>query len=126
MKWDAFIGKDSDHFVPGDWNVIDDMTGMKVKASQTVKQWDGFRTTKPRPRHPQDFLRSVPEKTIPWGRTEQTDTYVETTNNMLSSQPTTSYASGNIRFVNGISYTANQTHTSGLVFDLDRSKWDIT
>lgn len=67
-------------FVPGDYNVICDLTGMKLKASQLRKRWDGamVRADLWEPRHPQDFLTSKPEKGIPWGRPEQADTFGQT------------------------------------------------
>lgn len=47
--------------IEGDWNIIDDRTGFKVKASQAVVTWDGFLTSDDviEPRTPQDFVRSV-------------------------------------------------------------------
>ena len=79
MKWSTFIGEDSDHFKEGDWNVIDDMTGFKVKASETVKQWDGARTARPLKRNPQDFLRGRKERIrTPFARPEATDVFGQT------------------------------------------------
>jgi hypothetical protein len=59
-------------YVPGDWNVICDRTGFKVKASQTRETWDGLRVRKEswEPRQPQDYVRGVPDdQTVPWART---------------------------------------------------------
>lgn len=77
MKWDRFIDRPhKTKFVGGDWNVIDDETGFKVKASTVGKQWDGFRLVDPKIRHPQDFLRSRTERIrTPWARPEVADTF---------------------------------------------------
>ena len=70
-----------DTFIPGDWNVICDVSGFKMKASECVKQWDGawVRKDLARPRHPQDSIRGHPERIrTPWSRPEQTDTFGQT------------------------------------------------
>lgn len=48
----------------GDYNVICDRTGFKVKRSQCKKEWNGLlvRRESWEPRHPQDFLRAKPER----------------------------------------------------------------
>lgn len=78
MKWENFVTPENKTtFIPGDWNIIDDITGRKVKASKTTKQWDGFRSTKSQKRHEQDFLRSHPERIrTPWSRPEPPDEFV--------------------------------------------------
>ena len=80
MKWKRFITPShKTTFVAGDWNVIDDYSGFKVKASTGHKQWDGLRTQAANlsQRHPQDFLRSTNERIrTPWNRSEQDDTFV--------------------------------------------------
>ena len=76
MKWGKFrTPQNQTRFQEGDWNVLDDRSGRKVKASETGLQWDGMRTTRPLRRHEQDFLRSTPERT-PWTRVEPDDTFV--------------------------------------------------
>lgn len=53
----------------GDWNVIEDIGGRKVRASQTVLRWDGMRVLKKdyEERHPQDRVRAVPDdQSVPW------------------------------------------------------------
>ena len=60
----------------GDWNVIEDIGGRKVKASQTYLRWDGLRVLKQdfEERHPQDFVRAVPDdQSVQWTRSEATD-----------------------------------------------------
>jgi len=72
MKWTLFAKTRGDEFKEGDWNVIDDRSGRKVKASATGLQWDGMRTVKPQKRHEQDFLRGRPERIkTPWTRIEE-------------------------------------------------------
>lgn len=79
MKYDKWRDTQSDGrntFIAGTWNAIDDRSGAKVKASDTRKQWDGFRTVKPQKRHEQDFLRARKEKIgTPWTR-PRTDNFV--------------------------------------------------
>ena len=63
MKWDKFITSPTGtNFVAGDWNAIDDISGLKLKASEIKLQWDGQRTRNPLRRHEQDFLRSTKER----------------------------------------------------------------
>jgi len=69
------------HFVLGDHNVICDRTGMKVKASQTKKQWNNLIVRKEswEPRHPQDLIRSKPDRQqVEDPRTEQEDYFLTT------------------------------------------------
>ena len=44
-------------FIPGDCNTICDRTGFKVKLSETVKTWDGYRVIPAANslRNPQDY-----------------------------------------------------------------------
>ena len=63
----------------GDWNVICDVSGKKLRASQTRLRWDGLRVQKSdyEERHPQDFIRAVQDNpSIPWTRSEGTDFYL--------------------------------------------------
>lgn len=52
-------------YIPGDYNIIDDMTGFKVKASKARMTWDGWFVNKQswEPRNEQDFLRGIPDLT---------------------------------------------------------------
>jgi hypothetical protein len=126
VKLVDFFSPEGSNFRPGDWNVIDDLTGMKVKASRVSKQWDGIRTTRPTKRHPQDFLRGTPEGIrTPWSRPEQEDVFVAHTNNMQHWLPNTAYTiTTSVVVHNGVTYTANATHTSGNVFEADFNKWN--
>lgn len=63
-------------YIPGDPWVICDRTGFKVRRSQTKVTWDGLRVWKKYwwPRHPQDFVRALPERqTVRDARPEPTD-----------------------------------------------------
>ncbi len=63
----------------GDWNVICDLTGRKLKASQVVERWDGMIVDKRsvEDRHPQDFLRGVKDdQRVPFSRPEQTEVFL--------------------------------------------------
>lgn len=126
MKLTEFFSPRGSDFKPGDWNVIDDLTGLKVKASTVSKQWDGIRTQRPTQRHPQDFLRGTPEKIrTPWARPEPEDEFVAQTNNMQPWLPDTSYTiTTSVVVHNGVTYTANVTHTSSGVFEADFNKWN--
>lgn len=61
----------------GDFWRIDDITGTKVRASQTVRQWDGLITTDPDERNPQDFVRGRKDnQNVPDPRPEGVDTFL--------------------------------------------------
>lgn len=60
---------DADYFALGDWNSNCSMCGRKRKASEMVRNWQGmYRCPEhDEPRHPQDFVRGVPDvQTPPW------------------------------------------------------------
>jgi hypothetical protein len=66
-------------FVPGDYNVICDRCGFKVRASQTRMTWDNLRVCDRdwEPRHPQDFKRGkVDKQHISNPRPEPTDVFL--------------------------------------------------
>jgi len=54
----------ADYYKPGDHNVICDRTGMKRKASQCRKEWNGSIVQREsfEQRHPQDFIRAVKDR----------------------------------------------------------------
>ena len=64
-----------DYFKHGDYNAFCDVCGFKYKASELRKRWDGMMCCKDdwEPRHPQEFLRSVPERKIPFSRPRNQD-----------------------------------------------------
>lgn len=60
-----------DYLKIGDHNAFCDRCGFKYKASELRKEWQGFMVcaTCWEPRHPQEFVRSIPEKPAPpWSR----------------------------------------------------------
>lgn len=85
MKWSRFLKSDRDDFVPGEFNVICEASGMKIKSSEAVKQWDGriVRRDLEEFRNPQDFLRSNRESSTPWSRPEPTDNFGQTDSSEL-------------------------------------------
>lgn len=61
---------------PGGFYRIDDRSGFKIRADQTVKQWDDLivRQNDAEVRHPQDFVRGqIDIQTVPDPRPEPTD-----------------------------------------------------
>lgn len=54
----------------GDWNSLCQVCGMKYKASDLIRRWDGLYVCQAdwEPRHPSDFFRTprVVEQAIPW------------------------------------------------------------
>ena len=70
----------NDRLKLGEWNAVCDLTGFKMKASQVVRRWDGFMVRKrsTEARHPQDFLRAVPEDvSVPFSRAPASLTFIE-------------------------------------------------
>lgn len=59
----------ADYYEDGGWNARCSMCGFKRKASQLVRNWQGQWRCREHdePRHPQDFVRAVPDvQTPPW------------------------------------------------------------
>lgn len=66
-------------YAPGDWNIICDRTGYKIKASQSRKEWTGnvVRTGSWERRHPIDFIRSIPDhQAVPDPNPEPVDRFL--------------------------------------------------
>jgi len=66
--------KTNNYFEPGTANTICDRTGFKVKLSQTVKTWDGFRVIGAANirRNPQDYAPNIAKPAVhKESRTEQ-------------------------------------------------------
>jgi len=62
---------DRDYLKISDWNAICDVCGFKYKASELRKRWDNLMVCEKdfEHRHPQDFLRAVPDKQdVAWVR----------------------------------------------------------
>lgn len=58
-----------DYLELGDWNAVCSMCGRKRKASEMERNWQGmFRCPEHNePRHPQEYVRAVPDiQTPPW------------------------------------------------------------
>ena len=69
------------YYTRGDWNLIDDKTGFKIKASNSRLQWNNVRCADRyfEERHPQDFVRGVPDKqNVPFARPESADPWLVT------------------------------------------------
>lgn len=69
----------NDEYRHGDFNRICDRSGFKVKASETMRTWDGLIVRKEdwEPRHPQDFVRGRKDhQNVPHARPEATDTFL--------------------------------------------------
>lgn len=67
-------------FIKGDYNAICDVCAQKYKASQMRKRWDGLMVCPHdyENRHPQDFLRAVPDRqAVPWSRPQTPDVFVQ-------------------------------------------------
>lgn len=70
-----------ERYSPGDWNVIDQQSGFRKKASEVRRQWDGLIVDKDHweSRHPQDFVRAKRDRqAVHNPRPELTDKFVGT------------------------------------------------
>jgi hypothetical protein len=70
----------ADYLELGDWNAVCSMCGRKFKASQLQKHWQGMWRCPDHwePRHPQDFVRAVPDvQTPPWTQAQPADVFAE-------------------------------------------------
>lgn len=64
---------DADYLKIGDWNVVCDVSGRKMKASQSRLRWDNARVHPDHwePRHPQDYVKGVmDDQSVPFSRPE--------------------------------------------------------
>ena len=71
----------NDYLKLGDWNVIDDESGFKCKASEMVRRWDGYMVKRggggDEQRQPQDLIRLKPDRqAVPWARPVPEDQFV--------------------------------------------------
>ena len=69
----------ADYYAPGDWNIACSMCGRKRKASMMVKNWQGMWRCPEHnePRHPQDFVKAIPDNmSVPFAQIE-TDIDIE-------------------------------------------------
>lgn len=68
-----------DEYHHGDFNRICDRSGFKVKASDTVREWNGqiVKREFAEPRHPQDFVRGrKDQQTVHMPRPEAPDSFL--------------------------------------------------
>jgi hypothetical protein len=51
-------------YIPGQWNVICQVCGKKIKANESKHRWDGFIVCEEdyETRHPQDFVKAKVDK----------------------------------------------------------------
>lgn len=66
---------------PGDHKMICDRSGFEMYASESRKEWNGLIVRRDfwEPRHPQDFLRAVPDyQHVPDARPEQANNFITT------------------------------------------------
>jgi hypothetical protein len=96
----------ADFWNPGDYNVICDRTGFKMKRSQCLKEWTGLivRRESFEERHPQDFLRSFEDhQAVPDPRSEATNAFIETRGERITFNANRRVdSSGNTRVVAGL------------------------
>jgi len=67
-------------YISGEWNLICDSCGRKIKAKDSRKRWDGLIVCPEdyEQRHPQDFVRARQDKiTVPYTRPRPTDIFVD-------------------------------------------------
>ena len=73
---------------PGNWLLICDVCGKKIKASESKHRWDGLIVCHEdwEVRHPMDFLKARSDKiTVPFVRPRQPDVFIEVCNMATSS-----------------------------------------
>lgn len=66
------------NYASGDWLLICDSCGKKIKASEAKHRWDGFIVCKEdfESRHPQDFVRAKQDKiSVPFTRPRPPDIF---------------------------------------------------
>ena len=68
----------ADFYEPGDWNVSCYECGRKRKSSYMKRHWQGYYVCPEHwePRHPQDFVRSIPDNPTPPYVQDQNDVFV--------------------------------------------------
>lgn len=68
----------ADYHESGDWNAACYECGRKRKASDLIKHWQGYYVCPEHwePRHPQDFVRAVPDIQAPPWTQDQNDVFI--------------------------------------------------
>ena len=71
------ITNDNAVLVPSNYEICQ-RSGFRVPIGELVKEWDGgwVRRQSYDPRHPQDFVRSKPERSHPHHSPEPTDAFI--------------------------------------------------
>ena len=67
------------YYISGQWNVICDVCGKKIKAGKAKQRWDGFIVCEEdyETRHPQDFVKARVDKiSVPFTRPRPVDVFV--------------------------------------------------
>ena len=67
------------YYILGEWNLICDVCGKKIKAGEAKHRWDGFVVCPSdfEQRHSQDFVRARQDKiTVPFTRPRPADVFV--------------------------------------------------
>ena len=68
------------YYISGEWNLICDVCGKKVKAHKARHRWDGFVVCPSdfEQRHSQDFVRARQDKiSVPYTRPRPTDVFID-------------------------------------------------
>jgi len=74
------------YYTSGQWNLICDVCGKKIKSGKSRHRWDGFVVCEDdwEERQPQDFVRARQDKiTVPFTRPRPTDLFVDDGNRTL-------------------------------------------
>jgi len=85
----------ADYYADGDYNVVCFECGRKRKASYMKKHWQGYWVCPEHwePRHPQDFVRGIPDnQTPPWTQPEPADSFVTADCTLLTRSAVPGYA----------------------------------
>ena len=83
----------------GDWAVLCDACGRKMRASDLRQRWDGLKVCPQdwEPRQPQDFVRGVADyQAPPWTRPEPQNQYIRTyaINKLVNGYPVNTFTLG--------------------------------
>jgi hypothetical protein len=71
--------RENDRYRPGDYYIICDVTGFKIRRSEAVRTWDGLlvRRDQADPRHPQEFVRARADlQAVPEPRPQPADYFL--------------------------------------------------
>lgn len=70
------------YYISGEWNLICDVCGKKIKAGEAKHRWDGFVVCPSdfEYRHEQDFVRARQDKiSVPFTRPRPVDSFTDVT-----------------------------------------------